>query len=240
MRSVPHTILSHRRSIHRRSRGFSLVELMGVVAIIVLLVSISLPVINNLVKRARVAVDTSNFRQVLLSLQSYNAAHEHYLASKDMTTANACAEVLSKEGYLNTAKILFSTNDPKITAHKAASKAIPQFIGIGQGADWKVADGFVDLPLSVVFITDIDANAPASTTPLIYTRGLGHDGYWAKDSVYLGDGGLIGFADGHVEFRHNLKDDENQLVDYATGKPTIDIQKAATTGAKAFGTGTDW
>lgn len=48
-------------------------------------------------------------------------------------------------------------------------------------------------------------NLPADRMPLFFSRGLRENGVWSKDSLYGTEGGLIAFADGHVETLRNAK-----------------------------------
>ena len=48
-------------------------------------------------------------------------------------------------------------------------------------------------------------NLPEHEMPLFFSRGLGENGVWAEDSLYGTKGGLIAFADGHVEALRNAK-----------------------------------
>ncbi len=97
-----------------------------------------------------------------------------------------------------------------------------------------VEPAWEDSPVGYEAFTGLSPRAPASTTPLIWTRGLRADGTWDPDtSPWEGTGGHIAFLDGHVEFFKNLKGEDGQgvLIDYTTQAPTTDISKAANSAA---------
>jgi len=88
---------------------------------------------------------------------------------------------------------------------------------------------FINAPISWAFAAYMATNAPTSTTPVAWTRGLQSDGTWAPDSPWRGEGGHITFIDGHVEW---VEDTEDYFKDYQTGEAVTDIRKALPPGAK--------
>ena len=87
-------------------------------------------------------------------------------------------------------------------------------------------------PKAWAFVTGISVSAPASTTPLLWTYGLGHDGKWAIGTVWKGRGGHIAFLDGHVDWAEKLSTDAGgeSFTVYQSlqgnGNPTIDYTQA--------------
>ncbi len=69
-----------------RSRGFTLVELLVVVAIIVILVAISLPVFSRVRAKARQSKCASNTRQVALAVMMYTDDYDETLPYSRQTT----------------------------------------------------------------------------------------------------------------------------------------------------------
>ena len=105
------------------------------------------------------------------------------------------------------------------------------------GANWKIDPLFERYPLSFAFANKLSSQAPPSTTPLAWTRGLQENGYW-KDSgadypsPYGNTGGYIVFLDGHVEWHENLNKDGGVLLHYVTQEPTANIKEALSPNAE--------
>lgn len=68
--------IKHPKSGRGQRRGFTLTELLVVVALIVLLISILLPAVESAHESARVAWCMSNLRQVGVAFHTYEAAHD--------------------------------------------------------------------------------------------------------------------------------------------------------------------
>ena len=59
----------------RKHEGFTLVEMLIVVAIIAILIAVSIPMMNNALEKARHAVDEANIRIIKGNLQTVVALH---------------------------------------------------------------------------------------------------------------------------------------------------------------------
>ncbi|MDE6432501.1 MAG: type II secretion system GspH family protein [Opitutales bacterium] len=223
-------------------RSFTLIEMLTVIAIIGLLTTILLPSVGQAIDRARQMKDSNNLRQLA-------AAYINYLYNApDKYEINSCqnlydfASVLAKRGYLTSPEMYCVSSD-----YLSSSRKPPRIIGTWRNNTWAINKDFSQYPLSVVVITNISPSAPASTTPIAYTRGLDHKtGTWkqsiGKDGgVYSNTGGFIAFLDGHVQFFSNLTDEFNQLTNFYTGDSTSDIRDAVNTNARALNyLGIEW
>lgn len=75
------------------------------------------------------------------------------------------------------------------------------------GSDGYAASDLRKSDFDYILVHPLCTNGDAST-PVCYTRGLLPNGQWTKDGLYGSKGGLIAFADGHVEvFRETVSKD---------------------------------
>ena len=69
----------------RRARGFTLVELLVVIAVIALLAALVMPVIQNAIESATRTSCTNNMRQLLATVTQYASSHETYYPALDQS-----------------------------------------------------------------------------------------------------------------------------------------------------------
>lgn len=224
------------------NRAFTLIEMLTVIAIIGILASILLPSVGQAIDRARRTKDANNLRQLAAAYISY------LYNSPDKYELDACdnlykfASILAKHGYLSSPEMYYTRSDYLVSGHKT-----PRTVGMWSNNTWKMSEDFANHPLSVVVITNISLSAPASTTPIAYTRGLDHTtGTWREPTgnnggVYSSSGGFVAFLDGHVEFFSNLTEEFNQLLNFYTGENTSDITHTVNHHARAISyLGIEW
>ncbi|MDR0693574.1 MAG: type II secretion system GspH family protein [Puniceicoccales bacterium] len=228
---------------NKRDRGFSLIELLTVVSVIVILAAILMPLVGNAINDAKKIKALKNLQQIATAYVSFSLK-DRFRELNNCKNAAEWAGVLSKHEELNAASIFIFNDDYLVESNH---RAIPKTIGIRKNGQWSINPDFENFPLSVVVISGIAGRAPADTTPIAYTRGLDPEtGKWrpAKGNnggVYGESGGIIVFLDGHVEFYPNLTDEANILVNYYTGEKTSKISEAVNGGARALSwTGIEW
>ena len=92
-------------------RGFTLVELLVVITIIVILASIAYPVYTNVQERARVTQDMNNLRQIGLATQMYLNDNDNVLFSTDPAAGTWMTQLKAK--YVPSWKIFQSAFDKR-------------------------------------------------------------------------------------------------------------------------------
>jgi type II secretory pathway pseudopilin PulG len=227
----------------KRNSGFSLVELLTVISVIIILAAILMPVVGNAINDAKKLKALKNLQQIATTYVSFSLK-DNLRELNNCKNAAEWAGVLSKHVELNAASIFILSDDYLV---ESSHRAMPKAIGIRRNGQWSINPDFENFPLSVVVISGIAGRAPAETTPIAYTRGLDHEtGKWRPTSgnnggVYGESGGIIVFLDGHAEFYPNLTDEANMLVNYYTGEKTSKISETVNGGARALSwTGVEW
>lgn len=162
---------------------------------------------------------SSNMRQIALAHSAIHADNAHLNKTNNASSTHDWAVSLGEMSDLIDAQLWISTDDPQV---RAKSGTLPKTI---------FDNTFRTFPLSLTIATNISPNAPPSTTPLLWTRGLQENGRWAGEEtsspgVYGSKGGFIAFLDGHVVWYDDLSKDGGQLIDYLTKQPTYNIRRA--------------
>ncbi len=208
----------------RVPRAFTLFELLVVLAVLGILASILLPAIGNVQTKARQAAAQSNLRSIALAYNTFALGGSRVRSigegtwSAGATTAGTTggwAQVLAEFAGLNNGTLYFVPSAPEV----ASMAAIPPVILDGEDrptAAWSRNTANLSYEAAV----GLPPGAPASLTPLAWTKGLQADGRWADDSPWGGAGGHIAFLDGHVTF---YEDTEDQLTNPDTGGSATDV-----------------
>ena len=147
------------------------------------------------------AAAAASMRQIGMAFASYMSRGNsgQMLTANPGDTAHAAVAELAKVVFINNAAEFFVPGDPK------GPNPRPKTVLIGDPqANPQINPEFANATLSVELAANIPLNAPATTTPIAWTRGLRDDGTWAPDSPFGGVGGYIVYMDGHTEWVTSL------------------------------------
>lgn len=216
--------------LRNKSKGFTLVELIAVIAIIGILAALLFPTITGIQNRAKRTQASSNLRQITLGYLNFSSSGG---TTRKMTTANTpdvytWAARIARYGGMNNATVYFVSGDP---AHDTLA-AIPAVVLEDVSNLSSISPDFNGSPMSYSAARNLPSSAPASTTPIIWTRGLESSGDWSENSPFSGKVGHIGFLDGHVSQYGTLRDEEGGssglllVLGSRTAEKTTDITRA--------------
>ncbi len=203
--------------------GFTLIELLTVIAIIGVLAAILIPTVGAVRKQAAKVSSANNVKQIAISFSTFSnsGTRPRVITKGAWSTQNNrsandmkdWAMVLAYHAEMTDANVWFISSDEDVVLYGGT---LPRTIGtrgtgstFNQSTEWNAIS---EREISYNAVSGMSPNAPASTTPLIWTKGLGSNGYWEATSPWQGEGGHIGFMDGHVEFFPNIADDEYRLA----------------------------
>ncbi|GAB5560837.1 MAG: hypothetical protein SynsKO_24840 [Synoicihabitans sp.] len=224
------------KTSRRRLAGFTLVELLTVVAILGILAAIIIPTVGKARETAERAVDASNLRELGKAALIYASANRDALPNPQQANRNIAGTnerywqwfgQLARYGGFDDPSLLVSKSDSAVDQN-----ALPLLI----------IDPAVSSPptiqneLTALGTTSFNVVAglrlsDKPTVPLAFTRGLTTNGTWTETAsseddpnrgVYGDTGGHIVFLGGNVEFYTTIEDG---LVSN-TGRPTSNIRQA--------------
>ncbi|MGE9295556.1 MAG: hypothetical protein ACQKBV_04640, partial [Puniceicoccales bacterium] len=150
-----------------------------------------------------------------------------------IATVGDFAALMAQYGYLESAEPFFATDDPLVP------DPIPRSLAIKSGDDWNPSPLFTSADAySVDVAIGVPTGAPASTTPLVWARGLNSSGEWTEEGAWGKGRGFIIFADGHSEIFDDLgSGDDARLLHYENRTPTSNILEALGSRVKVRGKG---
>ncbi|MGJ3242056.1 MAG: type II secretion system protein [Opitutales bacterium] len=222
--------MSH-QAFGSRRQGFTLIELLTVIAIIGILAAIIIPVVGNVQLRAQQQAAASNLRQIALGYVTFaTGSGRARTIPATVTTIDAWAAYLAERVDLTTADLYLIPSDPAL----ATVERVPRVIGTTENNTFTVDPLWATTPIAYAAFSALSANAPTSTTPLIWTRGLQDDGNWDPTiNPWETNGGHIAYLDGHVVRYDDLGSgsEDGALVTYGAGTLTNNIEEAASPNA---------
>ncbi|MDR0590694.1 MAG: prepilin-type N-terminal cleavage/methylation domain-containing protein [Puniceicoccales bacterium] len=240
--------------------GFTLIELLIAIAVIGILISLLVPAVNKVMDSARRTKGANCLKQIAMAYSQYcnDDVNGRNINLTDKATGKEWALVLARGGYLNDPNIYSFSGD------SGASKVVRKAIVDSSLADNNAWDGDDDIEFSVYLINNVPMDAPLSTTPIAFTRGIpevsGGVARWPENKsdpkeggVYGSKGGYIAYLDGHVEWYEDLGGDGEEgnsagkLVAWGGGGTTNDILQTIpssaavlkASGVKENGTGSE-
>jgi len=139
--------------------------------------------------------DRDNLRQIGFACLIYATDHNETFPKADNVWDYA--SLLAEKAGLNEARLWQSSEDPATasTYNKSITVLLPAY----PGEPRKLNPTFQKVIPSYAVVSGIRQSDPA-TTPIAWTRGLQPDGRWAKHSPYGGNGGVVVFVGGNVQF----------------------------------------
>ncbi|MEQ9825513.1 MAG: prepilin-type N-terminal cleavage/methylation domain-containing protein [Puniceicoccaceae bacterium] len=209
-------------------QAFTLIELLTVIAIIGILAAILIPSVGKVRENAQRAKSASNLRSIAQAYATFAASGGRVRTiPATVDSIHEWAAWLAKEVELNDASLYFIETDPEV----AALASLPLVVGTTSDGTFTIHSEFESATPSYAVVAGITPNAPATTTPLLFTRGLTASGSWETHAPWGASGGHIAFLDGHVRFYRDLSENGGELVHYQTKARTANIHEAISPGA---------
>lgn len=220
----------------RSTAGFSLIELLTVIAILGILAAIIIPTVGKARETAQRAVDANNLRELGKAALIYAADNRDALPNPQQSNRQVAGSnerywqwfgQLARYGGFNDPSLLVSKLDAAVD-----QTALPLLVlDPGVSTPPTLETEFTSLGTTSFNVVAGLRLSDKATTPLAFTRGLGTDGTWAEAGsseddpnrgVYGETGGHVVFLGGNVVFYSSIED----LLISNTGRPTSNLRQA--------------
>lgn len=143
----------------KKQGGFTMVELLIVVAIIAILVAVSIPMMNNALERSRHAVDQANVRSAI------GLASTQYVTTQENVAMYYCVDDKG-QGYL-------STNDTDAVEPKCTCGNADTTLGALAVSATKNTTGDAPITLETSWLYDVDQEKTVKGTTITVTAPAG-------------------------------------------------------------------
>jgi hypothetical protein len=200
---------------------------------LILVISLCLPAILFFCVRAemRLARDrivvSSNLREIVQSVLIHAQDHDGQLP-RAKNIWDYAGQLAGSAGLDSTA-MWQSRTDP---AQEDKPINLPVLLPQQPSQSRRVDPAFLHTkPCFAIPVAELTTKMPL-TTPLIWTRGLRHNGTWAEHSPYGTDGGHITFLGGDIHYYHNLSAEGGQLLRFDGKGKTANILEALPPGTQ--------
>jgi prepilin-type N-terminal cleavage/methylation domain-containing protein len=223
--------------MRRKQLGFSLVELLVVLAVMAILSALMIPAIRAAFQSARRAKAISSMRQIAMAYMHY--AYDSENGIRDIilgegATAHDWIKVLAKRGYFNDPRLVMFDFDYLVKSSLNQANIMSMMGWILGAMPRRIYDvsrqdldeDFAKKPLSIV-VADSEISAQKAV-PIAWTRGLNEEGYWNESQgpqggVFGTSGGIIAFNDGSAKWFDDLHRGDCPLYKWGTKESVFNI-----------------
>lgn len=218
-------------------RGFTLMELLTVIAIVGILAALIFPTVGKVRETAQRTVDANNLREIAKAALLYAADNNDRLPDPAALASQypglgagpyAWAGILAQRGIVTDPAFYFAKNDPLFSGSYPTAIVDPS----NRSA---LSSEFGGRILSFEFVGGLRIS-DGPNVPIAFTRGLQVTGRWDPASgAYKDTGGHIAFLGGNVQFFPNVAEADSRLT-LTNGAKGSSIRQAIPPHARIYAT----